>query len=246
MFTLIGRLLIKVAQIALPLGFDRQYSFDNYFSEQSDFVTGSLCSLIGGDGDSMVGLWGGVDSGKTHLINASAYFARQQAISFQLYDGADLVKCDPSMIENLANCRVLVVDNLDAFCGHRQWEERFYQIINLCKDGELNLIFTTSSNPLHLDCQLADFKSRLAWALLLQLPTTEETGLGDIIQFRASLLGIELSKEVIGYLLTHYSRRLSEQIKILGILDTASLRMQKKISVPMIKHTLADSSDYLP
>jgi len=242
MHILIGRLLIKVPQIALPLAFDRQYSFDNYFSEQSGFVTESLCTLIAGDSESMIGLWGGLDSGKTHLVNASAHFARQQAISFQLYDGVELVQGDPDIFDDLASCHLLVVDNLDALCGHRDWEQRFYQIINICNRGELKLIFTTSDNPLQLYCDLADFKSRLAWALLLQLPTTEETGLGDIIRFRASLLGIDLSKEVITYLLTHYSRRLSEQIRILRILDTASLSTQKKISVPMIKQTLASRS----
>ena len=239
---LIGRLLIKAVQIALPLAFDRQYSFDNFYSEQGDFVTQSLCSLIAGDGESMIGLWGGVDSGKTHLVNAGAHFARQRAISFQLYDGAELVQDDPVIFEDLASCHLLAVDNLDALCGHRGWEQRFYQIINLCNRGELKLIFTTSDNPLQLHCELADFKSRLAWALLLQLPTTDETGLGDIIRFRAGLLGIDLSKEVIAYLLTHYSRRLSEQIRILRILDAASLSAQKKISVPMIKQTLADGT----
>lgn len=238
---LIGRFLIKAVQIALPLAFDRQYSFDNFFSEQGDFVTESLCSLIAGDGESMIGLWGGVDSGKTHLINASAHFARQQSIGFQLYDGAELVQGDPVIFEDLVSCQLLAVDNLDALCGHRGWEQRFYQIINLCNRGELKLIFTTSDNPLQLNCELADFKSRLAWALLFQLPKIQEAGLGDIIQFRASLLGIDLSNEVIAYLLTHYSRDLSEQIRILRILDAASLTAQKKISVPMIKETLADS-----
>ena len=237
---LTGRLPIKAAQIALPLAFDRQFSFDNFYSEQGDFITESLGTLISGDGEPMVGLWGGVDSGKTHLINASAHFARQQSISFQLYDGADLAQCDPGIFEDLTDCRVLAVDNLDAFCGNRGWEERFYQIINLCKNGELNFIFTTSVNPLQMNCELADFKSRLAWALLLQLPATEETGLGNIIQFRAGLLGIELSREVIAYLLTHYSRCLSEQIKILRTLDTASLIAKKKISVPLIKQALSD------
>jgi len=150
------------------------------------------------------------------------------------------VQCNPGIFEDLTDCCVLAVDNLDAFCGNRDWEERFYQIINLCKNGELNFIFTTSVNPLQMNCELADFKSRLAWALLLQLPKTDETGLGNIIQFRAGLLGIELSREVITYLLTHYSRCLSEQIKILRILDTASLIAKKKISVPLIKQALSD------
>ena len=241
MHTLIGRLPIKTAQIALPLAFDRQFSFENYFSTQGDFVIESLSSLMRCEGESMIGLWGGADSGKTHLLNACAHFARQQAISFQLYDGLELLGCDPAIFQDLSTHRVLAVDNLDAVCGCREWEERFYQIINCSRDGELQFIYSLSDKPQDLDCRLADFKSRLSWGLLLQLQATEESGIGDIIRFRACLLGIDLSKEVIAYLLTHYSRRLSEQIKILRILDAASLTAQKKISVPMIKHALIKS-----
>ncbi len=189
----------------------------------------------------MIGLWGGTDSGKTHLLNACAYFARQQGISFQLYDGVELLDCDPSIFQNLSGCRVLAVDNLDAVCGCQEWEERFYHVINSSRTDELQFIYSLSNRPQDLDCRLADFKSRLTWGLLLQLQTTEESGIGDIVRFRASLLGIDLSKEVVAYLLTHYSRRLSDQIKILGILDTASLTTQKKISVPMIKEALIKS-----
>ncbi len=189
----------------------------------------------------MIGLWGVTDSGKTHLVNACAHFARQQAIGFQLYDGLELLACDPRIFQDLSTCRVLAIDNLDAVCGSPEWEQRFYHIINSCRNGELQFIYTLSHRPQDLDCQLADFKSRLNWGLLLQLPATEDSDIGDIIRFRASLLGIDLSKEVIAYLLTHYSRRLSEQIRILRILDAASLTAQKKITVPMIKAALIKS-----
>ena len=203
-------------------------------------IIANLKSLIACNGESMIGLWGGLDSGKTHLINACAHYARQQEISFQLYDGTELSQYDADNFEVLETCQVLAVDNLDALCGIQQWEERFYQIINICKNGSLNLIFTLSANPSHLDCHLADFQSRLSWGLLLQLQMTGETDIGNVIKLRADLLGIRLSKEVIAYLLAHYSRQLSAQIEILRILDRASLSAQKKITIPLIKQTLAE------
>ena len=132
------------------------------------------------------------------------------------------------------------MDNLDALCGIQKWEERFYQIINSCSNEGLYLIFTLSQNPSHLDCRLADFQSRLSWGLLLQLQLAEEKEIGDIIKRRAGMLGIELSREAIAYLLVHYSRQLSKQIEILGGLDRESLSAQKKITVPLIKQTLVD------
>jgi len=233
---------IKAAQIALPLRFDRHFSFDNYVSPQSSLIVGNLKALIADDGESMIGLYGASDSGKTHLINACAHYARQQGASFQLYDGLDLSQFDAAGFDGPETCEILAVDNLDALCGNRLWEEKFYQIINSCKNEGLRLVFTLSENPSSLKCRLADFQSRLSWGLLLQLPTTAETDIGKVIKLRAGLLGIELSKEVIAYLMVHYSRELSRQIEILRILDQASLSEQKRITVPLVKQILADQS----
>jgi DnaA family protein len=57
------------------------------------------------------------------------------------------------------------------------------------------------------------------------------------------LLGIELSKEVITYLLTHYPRHLSAQMKILRLLDEMSLSAKKRVTVPFIKQVLGDYRD---
>ena len=239
-YTLIGAFPIKASQIALPLSFDRQFSFENFFSQQGQLIIASLKTMINGNGESIIGLWGASDSGKTHLLNACAYYARQQGISFQFYDAIELAQYDADNFDDLETCRVLAVDNLDALCGNQIWEEKFYQIINSCKNGHLNLIFTLSENPSYLECRLADFQSRLSWGLLLHLHLTGETDIGKVIKLRAGLLGIDLSKEVIAYLLVHYSRQLSVQIEILRILDRASLSAQKKITIPLIKQTLAD------
>jgi DnaA family protein len=230
-------------QIALPLTFDKQFSFDNFLSEQADFFTSSLKSSINQVGESLIGVWGGQDSGKTHLINATAHFARQQSSRFQFYDGFQLMECDPAQFDDFVNCEILLVDNLDAICGDLQWEQKFYQLINACKQGEMTLLFTVSVNPQFLDCTLPDFQSRLSWGLLLQLPVVVDTDIGQVLKFRAELLGIDLSKEVITYLLTHYSRQLSAQMGILRLLDEMSLSAKKRVTVPFVKKAL---SDYKP
>ncbi|MCH7881628.1 MAG: hypothetical protein IIB69_08695, partial [Proteobacteria bacterium] len=127
--------------------FDRQFSLENYFSEQGELIIENLKSLITKSGESLIGLWGGPDSGKTHLINACAHFARQQALVFHLYEGNQLVQCDPDYFDIPTSCEVLAVDNLDALCGQGHWEKKFCQLINRCKSGDLRLIFTLTDNP---------------------------------------------------------------------------------------------------
>jgi len=230
-----------VSQIALPLSFDRQFSFDNYISANRDFIVTSLCGLINGKADNIVGLWGGTDCGKTHLLNACAHYAREQSVAFQLYEGTQLLEYESKQLGDVEPSAVLAVDNLDAICGHRGWEEKFYQLINQCRDQGARLLFALSSKPQDLICKLPDFQSRLSWGLLLELPSTDDSGVRQIVVQRAHLLGLELSQEVVSYLFTHYSRRLSDQMTILQSLDRASLRQQKKITIPLIKQVLAEN-----
>ncbi|MDH5355971.1 MAG: DnaA/Hda family protein [Gammaproteobacteria bacterium] len=230
-----------MSQIALPLSFDRQFSFENYFTDSASFLVASLTALIEGAGESIIGLWGGVDSGKTHLLNASAQFARERALALQLYDGWQLLDCDPAQFDDIGNDVILAIDNLDALCGHRVWEETFYRLINQSRDQSGRLMFSLSSKPQDLVCELADFQSRLSWGLLLELPGYSDIDIQQVVKLRSELLGIELSKEVLAYLLTHFSRRLSDQIQILRILDKASLSAQKKVTIPLIKKVLIEN-----
>ncbi len=230
--------VINVAQIALPLTFDRQYSFENFFTHQADFVVTSLKSLITAEGEQLIGLWGGRDSGKTHLLNACAFFARSHFPGFQLYDATQLVYCEASQFDDLASDAVLAIDNLDAVCGNRHWEAALYRLINRCRDQHVRLIFSLSRKPQDLNCELPDFQSRLSWGLLLELPVADEAEIEKIVYQRGRLLGIDLSSDVRAYLLTHYPRRLSLQLEILRKLDKASLSSKKKITIPLIKQVL--------
>lgn len=230
-----------MTQIALPLSFDRHFSFDNFITEHADFVVASLKSLFISDTESIVGLWGGSDSGKTHLLNACALFAREQLINFQFYDGYQLVDCDPAQFDEFDSDNLLIVDNLDAVCGNRDWEAFFYGYINQCRDLDRRLVFSLSGKPQGLSCVLPDFQSRLSWGLLLELAVPGDVEIEYIIESRARLLGLTLSKEVLAYLLSHFSRRLSDQIQLLRTLDTVSLSAQKKITIPLIKQVLINT-----
>ncbi|MFT5218544.1 MAG: DnaA family protein [Planctomycetota bacterium] len=186
----------------------------------------------------MLGLLGQKSSGKTHLLNAGAYFARQQQIEYQIYDGRQLMGCDAAELEGFDRCELLAIDNLDALAGNIEWEKCFYQIINQCRAGQLRFLYSLSIAPQNLNCALEDFRSRLQWGLLLTLPETDDERLRLVLSQRATMLGIDYSKEVMNYLLSHYPRDLSVQMSILQQLDTVSLIRQRKVTVPLVKQAL--------
>ncbi len=173
------------------------------------------------------------------MLNASADFARRSQVSLQLYDARQLRDCDARDFGGFGECEVLAVDNLDAVAGHPDWEKLFYQVVNRCRDGDLRLLFALRDNPDQLQASLADFRTRLQWGLLLQLPAPDEQQLRRILRRRAGLLGFELSEDVLAYLMTRYARSLSTQMAILKRLDGASLTQQRRVTIPLVKRTLA-------
>ncbi len=193
-----------------------------------------------GDGESQIGLWGAAGSGKTHLVNASADFARSLGVTLQIYDARQLSQYDASEIGALESCEVLAIDNLDAIAGNSGWEAFFYQVVNRCRDSELRFVYTMTGKPDSLETHLDDFRSRLQWGLLLQLPSIGDDDLRTILRRRARLLGFDLPDEVISYLMRRYARDLSAQMEILRRLDGESLSRQRKITIPLVKNVLGE------
>lgn len=201
--------------------------------------------MIRGDGEIQIGLWGSAGSGKTHLLNACAEYARRQKLSMQLYDATQLLPLEAAEFDGFSHCDVLAIDNLDAIAGKPDWEACFYRVLNACRDGDFRLVFSLSQKPADLDTRLDDFRSRLQWGLMLQLPENNDDAVRDIVLRRARLLGLELSADVLAYLLTHHSRSLRAQMAILKLLDGASLSRQRRVTIPLIKQALAESTDAL-
>ena len=199
--------------------------------------------MIQGRGELQIGLWGATASGKTHLLNASADFARKQGVVLHIYDAMQLRQCDASEFEGFSQCDVLAIDNLDAIAGNPQWEACFYQVINRCREGDYRFVFAMTHKPDDLQITLDDFRSRLQWGLLLQLPSSDDIEIRQILRRRAQLIGIELAEDVISYLMTHHARNLATQMAILHRLDGASLSQQRRVTIPLIKQALLESGD---
>jgi DnaA family protein len=135
---------------------------------------------------------------------------------------------------------VLAIDNLDAIAGNPDWEACFYQVINRCRDGDYRFVFAMLRRPEDIETTLDDFRSRLQWGLMLQLPSNDDSEIRQILRKRAQLIGIELGEDVISYLMTHHARNLDTQMSILRRLDRASLSQQRKVTIPLVKQALLE------
>ena len=227
-----------MAQLPLPLSFDKRFSLDNYIAPNAGYLREQLRGLFDATGESLIGLCGSADSGKTHLLNACAHYARDCELNYHLFDAAQLVNATADGFNELPAESLVGVDNLDLLAGHRAWEQQFYQLINRVRAGELRFIFSLSRPPRDIGFRLPDLKSRLMWGLLITLHSPDDGQLEDILKTRASLLGLDLPQDVVNYLLSHFSRKLSDQIQLLHRLDHAAMSQQRRLTIPFIRDNL--------
>ncbi len=195
--------------------------------------------LISGVGEKQVAIWG--DEGKTHLINATAFHAREAGLNSQLYDAEQLRELSPDAFDGWQQADLLGVDNLDAIAGHVGWETQFYQVMNAVRDAGPAFVFSLQQQPKHLATRLADFHSRLLWGLQFKLEPLDDAMLAEVLISRADAMGMTLRPEVCNYLLSHVSRRLKDQMLILQKLEQVTLTEKRRISIPLVKQVIASA-----
>jgi DnaA family protein len=234
---------IQPSQLPLPLTFDKRFTLQNFSSKDADYLRQQLVALFDETGEPLIGLCGPAESGKTHLLNACAHYARDCSVPYHLFDASQLESAKAAGFNEFPEGSVIAVDNLDLLAGHRHWEAEFYQIINRVKQGELRFLFSLSRQPRDIGSfRMPDLKSRLMWGLLLLLKNPDQSHLEEVLTCRARMLGLELSEDVLNYLMSRYPRSLKQQMDILYRLDHAAMSRKRRLTIPLIKETLHETS----
>ena len=143
------------------------------------------------------------------------------------------------MLEGLEQMNVIVVDNIDAIAGDKQWETALFHLYNRVRDKGQGALFVTATQPLaSIELSLPDLQSRLAWGLVYQLHALTDDEKLVALQQRADSRGFELPDEVGRYLLRHLSRDMVMLFGLLDRLDQLSLAEQRRLTIPFVKQII--------
>ena len=229
--------------IQLPLGVRLRddATFANYYPGANAAALGyveRLCEAEAGWAESLIYLWGGAGVGRSHLLQAACLRFEQGGEPAVYLPLAELVEYGPTMLDNLEQCELVCLDDLDAVAGRSDWEEALFHLFNRLRDSGRRLLLAASSSPRELPVQLADLQSRLTLALVFQLQSLSDEDKLRALQLRASRRGLHLSDEVGRFILTRGERSMSALFELLERLDQASLQAQRKLTIPFLKETL--------
>lgn len=229
--------------IQLPLGVRLRddATFANYYPGANAAALGyveRLCEAEAGWAESLIYLWGGEGVGRSHLLQAACLRFEQRGEQTVYLPLAEVVEYGPELLDNLEQCELVCLDDLDALAGRGEWEEALFHLFNRLRDSGRRLLLAASASPRELPVRLADLQSRLSLALVFQLHALSDEDKLRALQLRASRRGLHLSDEVGRFILTRGERSMSALFELLERLDQASLQAQRKLTIPFLKETL--------
>ena len=225
-------------QLPLPLSPDVVPSYDNFYRGPNEFTVGVLQRFAGSVDDVQVYVWGGENSGKTHLLLAAhneSVTAGNRSFNISLKDSSLSV----DLFDALDDYALLAIDDIDCIAGRKDWEQALFNLINFVRERTGKIIFAAGAAPASGGWVLADLESRLSWGPVLKLETLSDTNVREALMMAVEKKGLQMPDETASYLLKRHSRDVNSLLETVDLLDRESLAAGRaKITIPFLKACL--------
>ncbi|MCE7526660.1 DnaA regulatory inactivator Hda [Polynucleobacter sp. IMCC 30228] len=240
-------------QFALDLSQPQQATLNNFLAASNAALLAHLQSLVSGWeinpadtslhalNDRWLYWWGALGSGRTHLLSAlnnAADLLNLRHFSLQANEPVSWVNLEEKLPHLLSQEQAIIitVDDVD------QLDERLsaalFRILNLVH-GSRNLYIFMAGNSAPAGLQLReDLRTRLAWGLVFQVQPLSDEEKMQALQQAAAERGLNLSPEVIPWLLQRFYRDMPNLMALLDALDAYSLEMKRAVTLPLVRELL--------
>jgi DnaA-homolog protein len=136
-----------------------------------------------------------------------------------------------------ANGALVIADDVDQLDA--AGEQALFVAINDARDGGPGVLAAGSKPPAQLALR-PDLRTRLAWGLVYQLLPVGDEDKAQHLKTLAQARGLQLSDDILRYLLTRLPRDLASLQSVLEVLDRHSLIRQRALTLPLVKEALAE------
>lgn len=182
----------------------------------------------------MLVLQGEAAAGKTHLAHI---WAAQSGARF-----IDPVRLDRIAVKELVESgeadKPWVIDGLTEVTD----AAALFHLLNAVREQRGALLLTTLTPPAHMDISLADLRSRLCAAPLVQLDPPDDDVLAAALVKQFADRQLRVGDDVIRYLLRRMDRSFAAARGWVERIDEAALANQSKVSVALV-HKLVKADD---
>ncbi|MGL1957438.1 MAG: DnaA regulatory inactivator Hda [Colwellia sp.] len=183
-------------------------------------------------------LFGLSSVGKSHLLHASSAYAEQLKKSSVCLSCSELKHLPVEVLDGLEHIDLICLDDIQLIAGDELWQQAIFDLYNRAVEQNKCLLISGDQSVQQLGITLPDLASRLSWGYTEQIKPLEDEEKIIALQYRASQRGLKLTDDVVRFLLSRLSRDMSSLIASLDLLDKASIRQKRKITIPFIKSVL--------
>jgi len=221
----------------LPLGFEpgELFTFESFVPGSNTVATGLARQTAIGNGEKQLYFWGDRGLGKSHLLQASCNLAAKNRRTVCYLTQAEILNQSVEIFDGLEQIELICLDDIETWLTDKSWEIALFDLINRVRENSHCLIMASDHPPDEAFVKLPDLRSRLAWGPVFQLQNLSDNEKFQALRYRAQQNGLELPENVADYLMRRYPRDMFALFERLAVLDKASMAMQRKLTIPLLK-----------
>jgi len=235
--------MLAPTQFNLNLKLAEQRRFDNFLLQDRNnamalSVLETFCEFSP-QAEQILVLWGEHGAGLTHLLEAVSFHAQQNCFSVSYFDLASHYQRDPAIVLDGADDNLLIcLDNIDVIAGIEAWEHAIFHLFNNMRDRGHKLLMASHTQPVIMAILLADLQSRLLGCVSFEVNALGDEHKQRLLMQRAHETGLDMPTEVARFIIQRAPRHIHTLFNLLEELDGASLREQRKLTIPFVKSVL--------
>ena len=225
----------------LPLGFEpgELFTFDSLVAGANSVAIGiaqrTALALHSGSSEKQLYFWGEAGLGKSHLLQACCNLAAKNHHTVCYLTQAEIMGQSIDMFDGLEQVELICLDDIDTWLINADWERALFNLINNVRENNNCLLMASAHPPEEAFVKLPDLRSRLSWGPVFHLQELTDKDKYQALRYRAKQNGLELPENVADYLMQRYPRDMFGLFERLAVLDQASMAMQRKLTIPLIK-----------
>jgi DnaA family protein len=234
----------QISQLTLEVQLPDDETFDSFYVGDNAVVVKHLKEFITVDNMGSPNgffIFGHEGVGKSHLLHACCSFAESIKRSAFCMSFSHLTLLSTDVLDGLEHLDIICLDDIHLIAGDITWQNAVFDLFNRITENNKKIIISGDTSVKNLAITLPDLASRLAWGNTESVKELSEQDKIVALQYHANQRGMQLSDEVAKFLLSRLARSMSHLIVNLDLLDKASIREQRKITIPFIKTVLLNS-----
>lgn len=200
-----------------------RYTFDTFVVGSSNDLAYATCQAVAkspGEKYNPVFIYGGAGLGKTHLIQAVGNEIRRTNPESQVIyltsetfvnEFLDAIRFKKKgFSDKYRRADVLIVDDVQFIAGKEKTQEEFFHTFNTLHQTNKQIILSSDKPPKSIPTLTDRLRSRFEWGMTIDIQMPDFETRSAIIQAKAALSNVELSRETVEYLAKNINTNIRE------------------------------------